>query len=380
MWSARGFGLVELMIAVVLGMMSTIIIFQVFATFEGRQRTTTSQMNATESGLMGLLAIEREARHAGHGLVGFGRGSERQIICRNVNRYQGGGLVTEALMPARLIDGGAGQPDAVEISYGTSVFAATPARLVVDAVNSDPAAELVVANAARGEMFAAGDAILVSEPAIPTKPCTLLRVTGQTPDVAGIRLAHASTNVWNPPTGTNIFPVAPTLGYRTTTSNPALVVNVGTFMRSLYRINGEQLELVDLLSGAVQTVADDIVSMQAQYGITSSALSQDIAAWVNPTGAWAAPAASDVARIKAIRVAVVARSSQPEREDVTAATCVTRGGTTSTGPCAWIDDTPASPAPTMDLASFDPDWRRFRYRVYETVVPLRNVIWGDVNQ
>ena len=116
-------------------------------------------------------------------------------------------------------------------------------------------------------------------------------------------------------------------------------------MRSLYRINAEQLELVDLLSGTVQTVADDIVSMQAQYGITSSALSQDIAAWVNPTGAWAAPVASDVARIKAIRVAVVARSSQPEREDVTAASCVTRGGTTSVGPCAWIDDTTANPAP-----------------------------------
>jgi type IV pilus assembly protein PilW len=25
------------------------------------------------------------------------------------------------------------------------------------------------------------------------------------------------------------------------------------------------------------------------------------------------------------------------------------------------------------------DWRRYRYRVYETVIPLRNVVWGITN-
>jgi type IV pilus assembly protein PilW len=374
-----GFGLVELMIGVALGLISTIVIFQVFAAFEGRNRTTTAQVDATESGLMALLAIERDARHAGLGLIGFGRGSERQIICRSVNLYTpAAGLTTVPVMPLRIVDGGAAGSDAIELTYGSSPFAATPARLATNLATSDPAGGIVVTNTANGQMFAAGDTILIAEPATPDKPCARLRVTGQAPDIAGIRLSHATTDTLNPPAATNIFPVAPTIGYWTTSSNPALVVNVGNLVRTRYVLANGALDMIDLSSGGTETIAESIVAVQAQYGITAAATSQDITGWVNATGAWAAPAAADVARIKAIRIAVVARSSEPDRDIVTGQ-CTTRGGTTSNGPCAWIDDTVASPAPTIDLSVLGADWQRFRYRVYETVIPLRNVIWGDVN-
>ena len=35
------------------------------------------------------------------------------------------------------------------------------------------------------------------------------------------------------------------------------------------------------------------------------------------------------------------------------------------------------PAPLIDLSA-DPNWRKYRYRVYQTVIPLRNVIWAGV--
>ena len=377
---SRGFGLVELMIAVVLGMLSTVIIFQVFATFEGRRRSTTSGMDATESGLMGLLAIERESRHAGLGLIGYGRGSERQIVCRSINSYAvATGLTTANIQPLRIVDGGAGS-DELELVYGSSPFAATPARLNTAVMTSDPAGTLTVSNAASGNMFAVGDFIVVSEPAQPTKPCALLRVTGQFTNAAGVHIEHASTDPANPPVATNIFPVAPTFGYQTTASNPALVINLGTIQRIRYRIVGNSLEVMDLAAGTAEIIADGVVAIQAQYGVTANAASPDISAWVNATGGtWANPTAADVARIKAVRVAVIARAALAEREDVTNATCTTRGGTVNAGPCAWIDDSVSDPAPAIDLSGLGSDWRRFRYRVYETVIPLRNVIWGDVN-
>lgn len=375
----RGFGLVEIVVAMALGLISTIIIFQVFAGFEGRQRTTVSHVDATESGMMALLAIERDARQGGLGLVGFGRGSDRQIVCRSISAFVGGALQTTAVMPVRLIEGTTASGDTIEVTYGTSPFSATPARLVVDAVSSDPAVDLVVSNSANGQMFAVGDTLLVSEPGQPTKPCAQLKVTGQAVDLAGIRIQHAASDPMNPDATNNIFPVSPTIGYRTSPTNPSLVINVGRLMRVQYAVSGRSLEALDLASGAREALADSIVAVQAQYGITATALSQDITAWVNPSGAWATPSPGDVARIKAIRIAVVARSTNPERDDVTDATCTTPGGTVSAGPCAWIDDSVASPAPAIDLSGLGADWRRFRYRVYETVVPLRNVIWGDVN-
>ena len=35
----------------------------------------------------------------------------------------------------------------------------------------------------------------------------------------------------------------------------------------------------------------------------------------------------------------------------------------------------ASPAPTIDLSN-DADWARYRYRIFETIIPLRNLIWA----
>ncbi len=375
-----GIGLVELLVAAAIALASTIVIFPVFAGFEGRKRTTTSGAEATENGLMALLTIERDGRHAGYGLVGFGRGSDRRLVCHQLTSYTPAtGATTVPLMPIQISDGGVGS-DTITISYSTSAFGATPARLIQDAPSSEESADFVVANSANGAMFQPGDHMLVAEPGSPNKPCTRLRVTAAAFDGTAVRLQHlASIYASNPPGSVNIFPVAPTIGYLTTPSSPALVVNMGAFARLRYEVVGRAMRWTDIETNASDEVADNIVMIQAQYGVSADTLSQDIAQWVDATGAWANPSAAEVARIKAVRVAVVARSSQPEREDVTPASCATPGGTLNVGPCAWRDDTVASPAPAVSLAALGADWRRYRYRVFEAVIPLRNVIWGDVN-
>ena len=81
--------------------------------------------------------------------------------------------------------------------------------------------------------------------------------------------------------------------------------------------------------------------------------------------------------IKAIRIAVVSRNDLLEKQVVSAG-CSSNVNPNPTGVCAW-DATSAlpiipSPAPNINLAN-TADWNRYRYRVYETIVPLRNMVW-----
>ena len=91
------------------------------------------------------------------------------------------------------------------------------------------------------------------------------------------------------------------------------------------------------------------------------------------------PTDANVPLVKAIRVAVVVRSSLLEKDIVTG-TCTNSAGVNN-GPCAWNDsgdpNAADSPAPKIDLSG-DPNWQHYRYRVFETIIPLRNVLWANI--
>ena len=126
-------------------------------------------------------------------------------------------------------------------------------------------------------------------------------------------------------------------------------------------------------------VVSDIVNIQAQYGISATASSNQVTQWVDATdgqasGNWGAGlTVADRNRIKAVHVAVVARNGLYEKGIVTNI-CTTAKGTVNNGPCAW-DDSNTDAAPQIDLSN-DPNWQHYRYRVFDTIVPLRNMIWA----
>ena len=64
----------------------------------------------------------------------------------------------------------------------------------------------------------------------------------------------------------------------------------------------------------------------------------------------------------AVRVAVVARSVQYEKEQVSPASLT-----------LWEAGDPGDPPPSRALTG---DERHYRYKVFTTIVPIRNVIWG----
>jgi type IV pilus assembly protein PilW len=138
---------------------------------------------------------------------------------------------------------------------------------------------------------------------------------------------------------------------------------------------------------AVETpvpVANNIVLMKVQYGIADP-LTGYLQKWVKATNDgtedWSANAVLnakdyiDLSRIKAVRIALIVRS---ESYDKCAYADVCPDPTTNAFTYSLFSQCDSIACPAAITGSIDPTPGKgnFRYRVYETVVPLRNAVWN----
>ncbi len=370
-----GFSLIEILVGLVIGMIATVIIFQVFAVSERQKRATTGSADAQGNGAIGLFMIERDVRMAGWGLQ---QGAGQFDTCTNLFTFDVG---TGAPLPnngvsllttVAITDGGSG-PDSIGIQYyddpaNESRFSST----VLSGAMATGATTLTVVNArgccvedATGSCIAGAPpmAAIIGDGA----NCTLLSITAADKATNTLTADPAAANqLYNPPTA-----------YQTTNGWPAYnagEADVQCFPRLYnlsYQINAEKLEVTEpnpATPGTTRTVevAPGIIDLQAEYGIEDATVAPPIQ-WVPATGAWANPTITNVRRIKAIRVAILARSGEYEKPEGT--TC---DATTTTMADNW------SSWATFNYSAYPADWQCYRYKVFEAVIPLRNVIWANL--
>lgn len=354
----RGFSLVELMVGMTIGLLVVLVIMQSFSIFETQKRTTTAGSDAQSSGLMAMTQLEQEIRNAGAGFT-----SDSAFSCSTIYSYYNDGTSTTTPVPAfsggmapvSITDGGTGS-DTITIKRGTDFLGSIPAS-ITDAM-PQPSSEL---NVSFTQGFAIGDKILISQNGY----CTVMEVTQV--QEAALKIQHnpgASGPTWNP--AANFYNTAPgntwpgsggtaPPGYTT----GAKILNVGDMVVKTYSIDANNnLQVVDsstnLASSVTYPLVKDIVSLQAQYGVSSAAGVQAVSSWEDATGTWSTLDSTEIKRIKAIRLTIVARSSKKEISDVTTS------------------------APGGVNVSNLTDWQKYRYRVYTTIIPLRNIIWSNV--
>lgn len=393
---AMGFSLVELMVATAIGLLVALAVTGSVLTL-GRQFSVVGATVAAQgSAQVALTLIDGSARSAGAGFYNNGA-----RICPTWNAWNGSALVSDGgvWMPARIVGGGSNTASDRVIFTGATGSKPLSAAPVLAAANG---ASINVSNAGG---WAAGDYAVIGAPGS-AQPCTLLQVT-QAPAVVASCGGNAPSClllVRNPNTGLNPGPTAfsdtPTFGFSSAglVVGPAVVSRVGSTAsglrqdafavqcNALVRYNAFTTATLPactaspLAFGAgVDAIATDIVALQAQYGVSDTAASDVVTAWVEPSGAtWGGtPSADDVARIKALRVVLVARSREPDGAQVTAASCTNDAGVVNTGPCSFQD----AAAPVIDLSATTVPagrtWRNYRYRVHKAVIPLRTVIWSD---
>lgn len=371
----RGFSLVEIMVGMVVGLVVAIIIYQVVSTNEALKRTTTAGADAQQNGMFSLATVERDVRAAGWGMP-----TADVMPCARAFTFVDDGSASGAVpqfsgAPVRIVDGGnaPGASDSIVVLWGTSIRAnvANPLSQNVTAVPNGEAAKLYAASAV-GLSGINGFVWLMDD----KNDCALVRITASTPNPAlpdTVILSH------DPTAGTATQPnYNPSDAAMATLAWPAIfdthprIYDVGGLTQRNYSVSNGSLMAKDYFaSNALVQVASNVVGMKARYGISDVGgqnVTQWVSATVGPAGNWALPTPSDAKRIKAIRLAVIVRSSLKERVDDATGTC----NITSAPPVTWPD------GPTVDLSN-DPDWRCYRYRSFETVVPLRNVLWANLS-
>lgn len=361
-YTERGFNLVELMVALAIGLVVILAVTQIFIGSEGQRRTTGAGIDAQTAAAIGLYSIERDV-----GASGYAINSSNIRGCGTFYSYydsDGNGPIPGApvpnlsFFPVRIIDGGAGASDAIVITSGSTTSSGMPTQLADNMTQPQDDIEVSNISGCVTNGFA-----IISDGA----NCTFMQITAI--DTVAFKLKHEYKD-------TNESTYNPSIAYQTDNSwpnysigNTALCLSNGIIQRT-YNLINNRLTLTS--SGVSSDIAPDIVSLQAQYGISAVGTSDQVVNWVNATGSWANPTVADRERIKAVRIGIVARSALPERADVSGS-CTTTGGTVNDGPCLW-DDTAADPAPAVDLSA-EAEWRLYRYKTYSTIVVPRNLMW-----
>lgn len=362
--ATRGLSLIELMVAMVIGLLAVIVISQVMMSFEGQRRTTTSGADAQLTGTLALYTLQRELQMAGYGMAANPAGLGCTI--RSSKYAAAGG--NRQLVPVIITDGASGAPDTLRVFASSKPSFSVPIRVT----NNHPLAgagstEFAVSNRLGVD---AGD-LMVAVPPAPdaANTCLAFRVNGTgTPTT----VPHAAGGA-NDPNGWNNSLLFPAAGYPV----DSYLVNLGPgLIDRTYSVVSGNLRRTEYHPGTLAVTTSDpfpqVVSLQAFYGKDTNADGTvDEYNTTTPTtpAGWA--------QVIALRVAVVVRSDQFEKEAVT------------TGPVVW--DLGASPLVTgtgvstcgssrclsipVNTDITNTNWQRYRYRLYDTVIPLRNVVW-----
>jgi len=353
-----GFTLVELMVGLAIGLVATVVIIQVITVFEAQRRSTTGSADAQTNGGIALYTIARELQQAGYPLVPV-TSSPLECTALTINGTADASTPNR-LSPVVITNGvaatGVNASDSITIRYGTGTTGGVPGAI----------------GAVAGNVVTLGTALAPGSNLGCNQNDNTLIVNAAACYMSSVNAAVAVAAAGTPPSVTLLNATGAVVG--------ANFSCVGNWTEVTYAVNqatGNLERTVRTNFGAASTtpVLTGIVNLQAQYGVSAAANSNQVTAWVSASGGtWATPAVADRNRIKSVRLAVVARNPKTEPSNVTSA-CSSTTAAVPTGLCAWAGSV-ASPAPTLDLSAADANWARYRYRVFETIIPLRNVVWA----
>ena len=344
-----GFSLVELMVAMTIGLFGVLIMTQVFSLSEQNKRATTGGNDAMNEGVVSLYALQRDVRTSGYGIA------DSNLLGCNLLLRSGVTLVQVAPVTINhvSIPAGDANTDTLLVFYAFSNGSTQG-----DQISAVPATDQYTVGTPAS--FSIGDWV-VATPQVrtcsggtaPLTPAlTLTRIAAVTsPNVT----LTAGTGMTFSAIVSPTFPVLYNFGARL----PTLVA---------YAIRNGNLTMCDYMvndcgqAGSANNAAiwvpigSNVVSLRAQYGRDTAAAGAmdgivDVYDQTTPASA------CDWVRVSAIRLTIVTRSVQPAALATTAAP-------------QW-DGSANAPI----VLSGNSSWQNYRYKMFQTVVPVRNIAW-----
>ncbi|MFT3858337.1 MAG: PilW family protein [Aquabacterium sp.] len=370
-----GFTLIELMIALVIGMAAVTIMLTMLSKTDAAKRITVGGNDAQIAGTIALFHLEREIRAAGYGINAPG------VLGCTLSYTVVGKPALVPLAPVTInppgIPAGTPSTDTLLVVYGTASESADGDPLAAASAND-------AYQVTRVGSFRKNDIVVVQN-ATRSNPCTL------TPSQV-LRTDDA--------TSTLVFDTSKDMPGVAGKPAGSIVYNLGELTVHVYAIRGGNLTMCDYrLSNCGDAglkddtsvwvpMAQNIVALRAQYGKDGSPLTSArtgvITQYDQVIPSDANRLNCDWARVVTLRIGLVARGAVYDKE--LGKTIQLNEPTWSGGPPADPDKPPLIPNPNPvpidldvdDNGKPDADWKQFRHKTLETTIPLRNTIWqGD---
>jgi type IV pilus assembly protein PilW len=325
-FAQRGLSLIELLVGIAVASLVGVAALGTAVFFNAAQRQAVSAAGTTASLVTALSAVKAEI-----GAAALGFNIDGRYQCQRLNLA--GVYANAPFTPLRVERTADSAFDTLHIHFATQLSAAAPVRLAELANPNSTTLQLrswLPASAGQGVMIA---------PDEPGEACTVRTVSSITaPALPGLP--------WNVTLQSATSFTAPTQYLPNAT-----VSLVGEIEQRTIGVTQGQLELTSSLLGGSAALADNVVAFRVQYGVTDAGGG---ISWLDPTGAWSALDATNAARVRALRMGIVARAPQRDKQ------------------CDASTDAPALFGEAIALSG---DWSCYRYRQAEVVVPLRNVAW-----
>jgi len=376
----RGMTLVELMVALLLGLVTTYFIAQVLAVAEGQKRTATFGSDAQVNGAVALHTLRRHVLSAGYGVISAVEG----LGCPIKGEYGTAGSTVAApamnLVPIEITRSAvATQPsDRIAVLTSTKSTFAAVSRI------SKPVKQNQQSNfQVDSSVGAKEDDTILAIPmswAADNTGCVLFTVKPDDSDPSTKmekyqipRAPSGSASSWNA-AASSVWPPG---GFK---ENDVLV-NFGKIRRMVFGVDGDTFDVVTWTPqgiGNAEQLNSGIVLLKALYGRDSNGDG------VVDTYDTTPPVTNaDWQKVMAVRVVMVARSGQREKDEVTAAEPTWDVGANVAvsyiavpGGGATVCAAGAAGCQLPLHVSHLNDWKHYRYKVFDTAIPLRNMLWN----
>ena len=378
-----GFTIVEVLVGVAIALIGMVFMFQAMGVWEARKRTTSAGSDAQVTGSIAMFTLERDLK-----LAGYGFGNATAMGC-TVSAYDSSrtapGLFNFPMVPVVITDGVGGAPDTLAVLYGSGTTMSSaqtfsnlsPLKMRMNTRTGMRNGDLVIAadggNAVCGlfEVVGNADADALSIDFGAGGYTNYMNNANVSGSVAAVALSATELEALQGRFLNN----SGVARYNNNTAHGIGIVGAAFNMGTAPRLNVWQIANRRILTFAntldnqttATEVAEGIVNLQAEYGVDTNA---------DGIVEWTAAAPAVWTQLRAVRVGLLARSQQFEKNNVLAdgtevpvtsnAPSWAGGAFTMTNLDGTADTNPGTPN----------DWRRYRYRVYETVIPLRNMLWG----
>ncbi len=361
----QGFSLIEIMVGIVIGLIAVLVIYQVFATAEGIKRNTTSVGDAQQNGLLSSFMLGIELANAGNGVANS---------AQDLKNCPGNANFASTWRPIPLViaDGGTDdRPDSFSVNYSVTNAAIAPMPFYTVGIGN------VAANAAYPVQsptgFQPNDLIVAISPAGCAASIAI--------DVVLTDAANGVVTITHTPPGVGLI-----------FGDDAVLLNMGCIRGPACPNAGAQKVRYDVTTAGVlrstallkadgtpndgtspppNPLASNVVNMKLQYGIDTTGggvltwVSSGAAPWRSVDLANAPDVNVLIARLKtlkAVRIGIVVRGEQWDKDRLLPVPWSLFGGHLGGG----------------YEGSFPSAGGNYRYRTYETVIPLRNELWNSL--